>query len=93
MADYWKGKSGEYAGYSEGDDFFNSKGKHVGIFKGNSLHSNRSGRCIAKVINQKYLCKSSGGAVIGVYDKGMRGAKNKGNIGASGSCQEDPDLD
>ncbi len=92
MSDYWYPKSGKYAGHSSGDDFFNHKGKHVGIFKEQTLHSSKNGRPIAKVVHTYYLARHTQGATIGIYNRGNTGSRNLGSRGCIGGYQ-DPDLD
>ena len=92
MIDFWYPTSGKYAGYSNGDDFFNHKGKHVGIFKELTLHSSKSGRPIAKIVNSHYLARHTQGATIGIYSRGFSSSRNLASRVCLGGYQ-DPDLD
>lgn len=83
--DFWMAGSGRYAGHRSGNDFFDATGRHVGIFNGAHVHSNKTGRQVAVVVAERYLASATGGGTtIGVYDRGSTGGCDKGNIGASG---------
>lgn len=91
MKDFWFPKSGKYAGYARDEDFYNSNGKHVGIFRGDILHSSKTGRPIAKSVQEYYLAKHTNGPTIGIYSRVDSSARNLGSRGCIGGY-EDPDL-
>jgi hypothetical protein len=90
--DYWKARSGQYAGYRRDDKFYSSRGEHIGNFNGSNLYCSKTGRCIAVVVRDKYLGKASSGTSIGSSCSGYSGARTQGNISGAGTTHEDPDF-
>jgi hypothetical protein len=50
----WKIESGEFAGWRQGDELYDAKGKHVGYFRDDVAY-HLSGEYIGEIIEDEYL--------------------------------------
>ncbi len=52
----WKIDSGEFAGWRQGDDLYDAKGKHVGFFRDDVAYS-LNGEYLGEVIDEEWLAR------------------------------------
>ncbi len=91
----WKIASGEFAGWRQGDELYDAKGRHVGRFKGDVAYD-LSGDYIGEIVDDEYLARHGHKTPPSIGARESRGSiRSKPRARRSGKRSriwEDPEL-
>ena len=91
----WKIESGEFAGWRQGDELYDAKGKHVGYFRGDVAY-HLSGDYLGEIIEDEYLGEHAHRTRPRVGGResrgGIRGTPRARRVGRPSRMWNDPEI-
>jgi hypothetical protein len=91
----WKIDSGEFAGWRQGDDLYDAKGKHVGFFRDDIAYS-LNGEYLGEVMDGEWLARHAHRVPprIGARESrgGIRSTPRARRSGRPSRMWEDPEI-